>query len=403
MKLKLLLLLVVSLSFFTSCEKEHDKDNDEIITLNIGGLYSITGNWSSLGITSQAAMNLALIDVNEYLEQRGSLYRLSTSVYDTQLDTASAKSAIQLAKNKGVRFVIGPQSSAECGTVRQFANDNNMLVISQGSTASSLAIADDALFRFCPGDGPEGQAMSRTMYVQGKEMVITLARNDAGNLGLQTSVNAAFVAEGGQVDALAPYAVTTTNFTSVIQQLRSKVQQYSTTYGVDQVAVYLASFDECVDLFRQAANDTVLTSVNWYGGDGVVQSAALLNDIDARNFAVATSFFAPNFGLPDVAHPRLDDVAASIYNSTGIQPDAYALSVYDAMWVIARTVSSYPGVLSDFTQLKADFTQEANQYFGITGPVILNTNGDRAVGSFDYWGIVDNGGTYSWQVVGKSN
>ena len=158
-----------------------------------------------------------------------------------------------------------------------------------------------------------------------------------------------------------------------------------------------------MDLFRQAANDTVLRSVKWYGGDGVVQSAALLNDIDARNFAVATSFFAPNFGLPDVAHPRLDDVAASIYNSTGIQPDAYALSVYDAMWVIARTVSSYPGVLSDFTQLKADFTQEANQYFGITGPVILNTNGDRAVGSFDYWGIVDNGGTYSWQVVGKSN
>jgi branched-chain amino acid transport system substrate-binding protein len=401
MKFKSLVLLALVFAVIASCKKEdHDSSTT---TIKIGGLYSITGNWSSLGIASREAMKLGLIDVNNYLEQCGSSYRFATVTYDTQLDTAFAKASLQTAFNGGVRFIIGPQSSAECAAVRQFANDNHILLVSQGSTASSLAIANDALFRFCPGDGPEGQAISHTMYTSGKRMVITVARNDAGNLGLQNSVNTAFSALGGQVDALTAYAPATTDFTSVIQQLRSKIQQYSTVSGSNQVAVYIASFDECINLFRQAANDTILNSVMWYGGDGMVQSAALLNDTLARKFAVSTGFFAPNFGLPEVAHPSLMAVASAIKYNTGVDPDAYALSVYDAMWVIARTISSYPDVLNDFTKLKSDFVQEANQYFGVTGPVLLNTNGDRSVGSFDYWGIVNTGGNFSWQVVGKSN
>ncbi|MFM7218150.1 MAG: ABC transporter substrate-binding protein [Bacteroidota bacterium] len=396
-----ILILLAVMAFSLSCKKEEEKS---VTTIKIAGLYSITGNWNSLGKASQEAMKLALIDINAYLELQGSSVRFSTVVYDTRLDTSDAKSSIQSAlNNNNVRLVIGPQSSAEVGAVRQYANANGMLVVSQGSTASSLALPDDAVFRFCPGDGPEGEAMCRTMYSAGKRMVITLARNDAGNTGLQHSVNTRFVNQGGQVDALPAYATTTTDFTSIIQQLHTTIQQHVSTYGAGQVAVYIASFDECVDLFRQAASDTVLTSVNWYGGDGMVQSAALLNDAAARDFAIATGFFAPNFGLPSLANPRMEALVDEIRTATGVDPDAYALSVYDAMWVMAKTVANSPGILNDFDRLKATFEQEADQYFGVTGPVLLDANGDRSVGSFDYWGIVEQGGAYSWRVVGRSN
>jgi hypothetical protein len=53
--------------------------------------------------------------------------------------------------------------------------------------------------------------------------------------------------------------------------------------------------------------------------------------------------------------------------------------------------------------MKARFSEQANRYFGISGPVMLDVNGDRSSGAFDYWGIVNEGGTYSWKVVGKSN
>lgn len=372
--------------------------------MKVGGLFSITGNWSSLGKNSQQAMNLAVKDINAYFEESGSAYRLTSEVYDTKLDTTFAKTSIQKAYTEsGIRFFIGPQSSAELGAVRSYANEHNILVVSQGSTASSLAIPNDAVYRFCPGDAVEGSAVSRTMFNSGKKVIITIARNDAGNIGLQNSIGSNFTALGGTVDALAPYDINTTNFATVIQQIKSKIQQYASTYPLNQIGVYIGSFDECVNLFNQASTDAVLTSVNWYGGDGMVQSSALLADVPARNFAVATGFFAPNFGLPAQAHPSLNSIASSIMSSTGITPDAYALSVYDAMWVIAKTISAHQGVFADFTKLKQDFNFEANQFFGLTGAVLLNSNGDRTVGSFDYWGIKNQGGTYGWTVVGKSN
>jgi len=379
-------------------------DEPVVLTVKVGGLYSINGNWSSLGKTSQAAMNLALEDVNKYLEENGTGYLLSTAVFDTELDTTMVKNAFSRAVgDQGIRIFIGPQSSAEVRAIRSFANENEALVISQGSTASSVAIPDDAVFRYCPGDAVEGAAISKTIYNSGKRVLITLARNDAGNTGLQTQTGAAFQALGGQVDAIAPYPVDIVSFSSLVSELKTKVSQYSASLGASKVGVYVASFDELEALFSQASGESVLKSVNWYGGDGVVQSTALLENTVAREFAISTEFFAPNFGLPSDAHPDLERISGYIKQTTGIEPDAYALSVYDIMWVIGKTLAVHKGVLDDFSQLKDSFNQESNQHFGITGPVLLNENGDRKLGSFDYWGIVNENGSYSWKVVGKSN
>ena len=396
---------VVLLSLLVSgCDKEDTNGPGAITTYPVAGLFSLTGNWSSLGLTSQEVLNIAIKDVNTYLEERRSSIRFSSTVYDTKLDTALAKTYFQTAvTDLNAKFIVGPQSSAEVGAIRNLANAENVLVMSQGSTASSLALPNDAVFRFCPGDGPEGSAISRTAYQAGKRMMITLARNDAGNLGLQTSVRTNFAALGGQTDGLTPYSTTQTDFTTILPQLRSKIQQHVATYGAAGVGVYLASFDECAILFRQAYNDPILSSVNWYGGDGVVLSAPLLADADAKRFAATVSFFAPNFGLPAQAHPKLSGLVTAVRTKTGIDPDAYAISVYDAIWVLATTVADFPVAATDFSSMKARFSEQANRYFGISGPVMLDVNGDRSSGAFDYWGIVNEGGTYSWKVVGKSN
>ena len=397
-----LILLTLSTSLLI-CGCTKDSTNEAIQTIKIGGLFSITGNWSTLGKPSQEAMNLALIDINHYLENKGSLIRFSTVVYDTELDTTIAKSSIERAFTQyNIKYFIGPQSSAEVGAIRNYANNNNLLVVSQGSTASSLAIPNDAIFRFCPGDVVEGRAMSQTIYSSGRHVVITMARDDAGNRGLQQSVGAAITTLGGVVEALTPYATNTTDYSAILAQLKTKILQYTGTVGADGIAVYLASFDECKDLFIAAAQDPVFSTVNWYGGDGVVLSDVLTSNTTAAAFAASTKFFAPNFGLPQQPNPYLSTIVNAIRTNTGIDPDAYALSVYDAMWVIAKTVTSYASAQTDFSLLKTAFANEADQYYGITGPVVLNSNGDREIGSFDYWGVVQIGGVYQWKLVGKS-
>ena len=390
---------LVVLITISGCKKTIDTTITEV---EIGALLSLTGNWSSLGITSQKAIGMAIDDVNAYMEQKGTNIRFTGMVFDTKLDTALAKLAMADVVRTRTKYVIGPQSSAELAAVKPLADEKNVLVVSQGSTASSLAISGDGIFRFCPGDVVEGPAIARTMFAEGKRVAITLSRDDAGNKGLQTSVGNSFAALGGQVDAIAPYSTTLAKYGTLIATLKSKLQTYIAAQGAEKVAVYLASFDECVSLFNEASTDPIFSSVQWYGGDGVVLSAALTGDAQAAAFAVTTKFIAPNFGLPTIPHPDLATISAAIKSATGIEADAYALAAYDAVWVIAKTATAMPITNTSYDLTKKVFNVESSKYFGITGPMMLNAAGDRSTGSFDYWGIVLEGGSYKWKLVGKS-
>jgi branched-chain amino acid transport system substrate-binding protein len=129
----------------------------------------------------------------------------------------------------------------------------------------------------------------------------------------------------------------------------------------------------------------------------------LVGDPDAAAFAVSTQFFTPTFGLSDTYKSAWEPLSARIKTITGFDPDAFGIAVYDAMWVIAKTVEASSGVPSDLNDLESEFITQANAYVGATGPTELDTFGDRDSGSFDYFGIKEVGGVYQWKLVGKSN
>jgi branched-chain amino acid transport system substrate-binding protein len=396
-----MLTLLTLIWLLPSCRKPDKTPEPQTETITIGALLSLTGNWSTLGITSKAAIEIAVEEVNEYLRDAGSPYRLAADIADTKLDTAQALQHIKHFQESGYTFVIGPQSSAEAGAVKSFADANDMLVISQGSTAGSLSIEDDNLFRFCPADKIEGAAIARTMHQLAVRAVVTVARDDAGNRGLQTATGASFAALGGTVSAIPAYGTTVTDFSAVLAEIKSRIASLTGTYGTSGTGVYLASFDEFVNLFRQAAGDPVLESVRWYGSDGVALSAALVANTQASEFALKTSYFAPTFGLPLQAQSKWEPLTTAIRNKTGIAPDAFALAAYDAVWVIALSYHS-AGEQPPFAKLKEAFVENANRYYGATGSTMLNNAGDRATGTFDYWGIVYENGSYKWKLTGRS-
>lgn len=395
-------LSATAIFIFLCLLSSHNNKKIEPVNIKIGALFSITGAWSSLGVTSREAMDLAIQEINNRMEETGSHYRFSSVVYDTRLDTTAAKTAIREALSQNIHFMVGPQSSVELEAVSSFANQHDILLVSQGSTASNLAIPGDAIFRFCPGDASEGDAMAQAIYSSGRRVLISISANDPGNLGLQKAVTAAFLKRGGTVEALPAFRRGSTDFTSTLADLKSRIVQKTREAGAEKVGIYLASFDGVKDLFHQASSDTVFKTVQWYGGDAIALNSALLADVTAASFAAAGQFFAPSFGLPQQVHPDMAEVAASIKSKTSIEADAYALAVYDAMWVIARTVTAFPEPPRDFHKVKDIFQKEANHFYGITGPTYLNAAGDRSNGSFYFWAIVREGETYSWKLIGKS-
>src|SRR5216117_4395255 len=189
----------------------------------VGVLVSLTGSWSSLGQNTVAALQISEGQLeSEAISQHGG-YRFQLFVRDTQLDPSRALEAIQDLDRRGVKIIIGPQSSAEVAMIKPYADAHNILVISQGSTASSLAIPGDNIFRLCPDDVLEAKAIVALMQHDGIQAIAPLWRNDAGNNGLHDSVKAQFEALGGTVTQGFQYEPTTTDFSAATSSIASQI------------------------------------------------------------------------------------------------------------------------------------------------------------------------------------
>jgi len=369
--------------------------------LPVGVLVSLTGSWSSLGQNTVAALRIAQkqLESAEHIQNAG--FRPRLLVRDTQLDPAQALDAIKDLDRHGVKIVIGPQSSAEVAMIKPYADAHNILVVSQGSTASSLAIAGDNIFRFCPNDTREAEAIVALMWHDGIRAIVPLWRNDTGNNGLHDSVQAAFQAAGDTVATGYRYEPTTTDFSAATASVALDVASLEASgFDPQQIAVYLAAFDEVVGVFQSAHTNGTLSSTKWYGSDGVALSAVLPADSTAAAFAANADYPNPIFGLDDALQSEWQPISAAIEARTGITPDAFALSAYDALFVVRLAVQDVGGLMN-FASFKAAFVTEANTYEGVTGSTALDAAGDRLNGDFDFWAVRLENGNYSWVRTGS--
>jgi len=352
----------------------------------VGVLATLTGSGFTLGTDTVAALQIA----EEQIKADARGRRFKFFVRDTQHDASKALQAIEDLAKRGVQIIIGPQTSAEVSMIKPFADAHNILVISQGSTASSLSIAGDNIFRLCPDDRVEADAIVALMQHDKIQHIVPLWRNDAGNNGLHDSVQTKFQALGAgfTVESGYQYQPTTTDFSAATTTVASQIQSLiGNNVTPSTIAVYLAAFDEVVDIFHSAQSlGAPLSTTKWYGSDGVALSAALTGDATAAAFAETVDYPNPIFGLPDSLQSKWQPISDEIEARTGIKPDAFALSTYDVLFVLERALQDV-GNLKHFEAFKEAFVSEADAYSGITGSLALNSAGDRANGDFDFWAV----------------
>jgi branched-chain amino acid transport system substrate-binding protein len=377
---------------------EHPPNQPHAREVLLGGLFSLTGNWATLGQTSAVAVEIAVDEVNRYLEGNAAGLRFRVAVVDTRLEPERALEEVRALHALGAQILIGPQSSAEVAYLKPYVDANGLLLVSHGSTAGNLAIPGDNVFRFTPSDVPEGVANSAIMWEDGIRTIVPVWRDDAGNSGLEAATRAAFSELGGTALEGVSYDTATENFTATAAALRAQVEQAIVAEGADHVAVYLAAFDEVVQLFASAAMDPLLGTVRWYGSNGVALSDALVSDPTAAAFAIRTGYPNPVFGRDEGASEIWGPLVEQIRARTGHEPDGFALAVYDAVWVAARGYTA-SGATQDIERLKQAFTTAAATHYGATGWAVLNEAGDRRYGDFDFWAIQMEDGVPRWTRV----
>ncbi|NQS88201.1 penicillin-binding protein activator [Patescibacteria group bacterium] len=365
-----------------------------------GALLDLTGDWSSLGESSQVVLNIAIKDIQSYLSRVQSGLRIKLIVEDTEGDPLVAVEKLKNLTEQGVRVFIGPQSSAEVKAVKEYADKNGILVISQGSTAHSLAFPQDNVFRFCPDDVSEGQVMSTLMWEDGVRVVVPMWRDDAGNAGLYVAIKGSFEALGGTVLDGVRYSPTTKDFSKKIASLSSQVSEAITQHGANATAVYLAAFGEVVQIFNQTSTSSHLSRIRWYGGNGITLSSSLVNNPPAAQFAIKSDFISPIFGLDKSAQDKWEPISKQISSKIGRDVDAFTLAAYDALWV-ATLACLTVGDANNSSALREAFIETANFYYGTTGWTVLNNAGDRKFANYDFWMVQGDEGVFRWKHIAQ--
>jgi branched-chain amino acid transport system substrate-binding protein len=385
-------------------------------TILIGALLPLTGTLSSFGESAEASLRLAVDDVNNQLAKSGSSSRVGLVIEDTKTDPNVAREKLMDLASKGIRIVIGPATSANVAAVKEYADENGILIVSSSSTAPSLAIPNDNVFRFVPDDTHQAEALAKKMWDEGTRVVIPIWRTDVFGNNLQSLLKEKFEKLGGKVVDGIGYDPPVGNFAASLhrinfivweQELRSLTQKVNDAvkqYGADKVGVYIVAFDEIVPIMIQANRHEALQSVRWYGSDGSIQHEGLIKNIEAAEFAVKTNFLSPIYGVE--ASDSFKELEERIVEEIDRVPRSYAEVIYDEFWVAALTLSNYNGThKDDIGSLREAFINTTNSYIGVTGRTELDDAGDKEYGSYDFWAIrplskdVNNKGSFEWTNV----
>jgi branched-chain amino acid transport system substrate-binding protein len=359
----------------------------------IGALLPLTGALASYGESGRAALAEAVAAINA----RGGP-RLTLAIEDTRTDPATALGALTKLAGQGITLVVGPYASSEVKAAKSFADEHGVILISPLSTARSLAVAGDNVFRFTPDDEREAAAVAALAASDGVRVIIPLTRDDEGNRGLQAAFKPAFERRGGRTLEAVTYGANQADFADTARRLLDTAVR-ARRADPGGVGVYLTAFDEVVGLFNQIAaangSDEALAGVKWYGSDSVAQSRALVANPGAAVFALGAGYPNPILGLDERSRATWGPVAERIAARLGRVPDAFALAAYDALMVgYAALVQAGDGAGAEARH--REVTVVANVHDGLTGRTMLNAAGDRVSDRFDFWAICRVGGRLAW-------
>ncbi len=370
--------------------------------IHIGALLPLSGSGLSTGLAMKVSIEFAAEDINTFFTTSGINQKLILDVVDTRTDTAEALKQLKIFYDKGIRMIIGPYSSAELSHIKNFADSNGMLVVSPSSVAVSLAIPNDNIFRFVSSDVVQGKAMSKMLSEDKIKVIVPVIRNDLWGNDLVNATGTDFINAGGMVQTSVRIEPGDTGFAAALDELDAVVAEELTHHNPNELAVYMLSFAEGTQILREAKKHAHLNNVYWYGGSAFAQNASLLNDTAAVLFAYTHGLPCPIFGLDEAAKNIWQPLKSRIENKIARTPDVYAFTAYDAVWVLMRAYRS-AGKNPSCDMLKEVFMNEAGSYFGASGNTLLDVNGDRAVGNYDFWAVKSDSTSYSWKRIARYN
>lgn len=361
-----------------------------------GALLPLTGPLADRGRTSKAALELAQADINAYLAGSGLGGSARFLLEDTGGNPAKALEKLKALASQGIRVVIGPYTDDAAEACLDFADKNNILLISQGSSGPFLSKKGDNLFRLSPSDTYQAEAVTSLMRQEGVTTVVPLWRGDRYADDLVVHVKARFRQLGGEVLPGVRFDPDRKEFGDIIDNLVKQVSQRARKSG--KVAVYFAGGAEIVTLLKDASKHAEL-AVPWYGCDGTAMFDPIAKDPESAAFAMKVRLASPRYGEGGANVYVLTE--KRVQDKTDLFPDTQSLAAYDAAWAAFFTAQAVGGT-GDFARFKQMLPRVCERMYGVTGWLALNEHGDRREDwDFDFWVLGRDKDKFYWDKAAR--
>ena len=400
---------ITNSNFLPSNTESEKKD------LVIGAIIPYTGSLSSLGKSVKIALEDAENEVNKHFEEMNSSSHFRLLMADSKTSPEGSLVAIKRLHENGAKIIVGPATSTAVSAVREYANVNDIILLSYSSTSPLLSIEGDNLFRLVPDDTYQGKIIAQRMINDGIKTIVPLWRGDIYGNELYKSTKSNFEKLGGTVEEGIKYQPYTGKFATSLhrinfimwnedlEKLSKIVSDAVRKYGVKSVAVYAISFDEITPILIQSPLYEILEKVRWYGSDSIAQNHHIIKNIDSATFATKTNFSNPLYSLSsetEKSHALEEELERKLHEVGSI---TYPAIAYDSYWIAALSLDKNSTINTDegnFTKPFKELVVETVESFeGMSGHIELNKAGDRVGGTYDFWTIgKDNDSqNYEWK------
>jgi len=361
--------------------------------INIGLILPLSGDLATHGLENLEGSKFGVVEFNKHLEEIGAPWTLKMTSEDSATNPVIALEKLTSLNAKGIKMIVGPETSSNIRNMKGYSDSNNMLLVSCCSSAPSLAIPNDSVYRLVPDDSNQGTALSKLIQHEGIEVLVPVWRGDTWGDGLSDATTSSFVKRGGIIDEGVRYNPESPEFSASTSLLAEKVQGYVDEYGKDKVGVLFLGFAEILQFTQSASEHDVLDDVRWFGPGANTKEHKLIDDPIGLDFSTNVQFTTVQFAASK--NPTYDKVQAHLTETLGTEPNTFVHSSYDAVWIIGLAMLETQS--TDVTTIKSVISDIAENYSGAIGPTILNEAGDLAQANYEVWGI--RGG--EWILLGQ--
>ena len=223
-------------------------------------------------------------------------------------------------------MVVGPLTTSEVLGAKQFADNNQIVLVAPASSGPSGAIPDDYIFRVMyPPDTFAADAFAQIALARGYENIAILQLDDPFGNSFTEIFQPAFQAGGGKEVSVTKYAPDPTDLSAEMTKLSSEVARLKES---GNTAVFMIAFlADAQKALQQATVDETLGTVEWMGIENLVNPEILADPAHAQ-FLADTKLTSVSFA--DRQNPNTQPFVDAFTAKFGAAPGPFTNYAYDA-------------------------------------------------------------------------